>query len=79
MGVLDPDSRLRVEVTRLIEAGGGIVVVDAPPRADSVDLLRRMEPDAVVMGADDVMNGRGAVPRPHALDLPAAVVLLASA
>ena len=79
VGVLDSDSRLRVEVTRLIEAGGGMVVVDAPLRADSVDLLRRMEPDAVVLGADDVMNQRGAVPRPHALDLPAAVVLLASA
>jgi response regulator NasT len=79
VGVLDSDSRLRVEVTRLIEAGGGMVVVDAPPRADSVDLLRLMEPDAVVLGADDVTNQRGAVPRPPALDLPAAVILLASA
>jgi response regulator NasT len=79
VGVLDSDSRLRVEVTRLIEAGGGMVVVDAPPRADSVDLLRRMEPDAVVLGADDVMHQRGPVPRPHALDLLAAVILLASA
>lgn len=79
VGVLDSDSRLRVEVTRLIEAAGGMVVIDAPPRADSVDLLRRMEPDAVVVGADDVMHQRGAVPRPHGLDLPAAVVLLASA
>lgn len=74
VGVLDSDSR-----SRLIEAGGGMVVVDSPPRPDSVDLLRRMEPDAVVVAADDVMNQRGAVPRQHALDLPAAVVLLASA
>ena len=56
-----------------------MVVVDSPPRPDSVDLLRRMEPDAVVVGADDVMNQRGAVPRQHAFDMPAAVVLLASA
>ena len=56
-----------------------MVLVDSPPRPDSVDLLRRMEPDAVVVGADDVMNQRGAVPRRHAFDLPAAVVLLASA
>jgi response regulator NasT len=79
VGVLDSDSRSRLEVARLIEAGGGIVVVDSPPRPDSVDLLRRMEPDAVVVGADDVMHHRGAAPRPPALDLPAAVVLLASA
>jgi len=79
VGVLDSDSRSRVEVARLIEAGGGMVVVDSPPRPDSVDLLRRMEPDAVVVAADDVMSQRGAVSRQSALDLPAAVVLLASA
>jgi AmiR/NasT family two-component response regulator len=79
VGILDSDSRSRVEVARLIEAGGGMVVVDSPPRPDSVDLLRRMEPDAVVVAAHDVMNHRGAVPRQPVLDLPAAVVLLASA
>lgn len=79
VGVLDSDSGSRVEVARLIEAGGGMVVVDSPPRQDSVDLLRRMEPDAVVVAADDVMNQHGAVPRQDALDLPGAVVLLASA
>ncbi len=79
VGILDSDSRSRVEVARLIEAGGGMVVVDSPPRPDSIDLLRRMEPDAVVVAADDVMNHRGAVPRQPVLDLPAAVVLLASA
>jgi len=79
VGVLDSDSRSRVEVARLIEAGGGMVVIDSPPRPDSVDLLRRMEPDAVVVAADDVMSQRGAVSRQSALDLPAAVVLLASA
>ncbi len=78
VGVFDSDSRVRVEVARLIEAGGGMVVVDSPPRPDSVDLLRRMEPDAVVVAADDLMNQRGETPR-AALDWPAAVVLLASA
>ncbi len=78
VGVFDSDSRARVEVARLIEAGGGMVVVDSPPRPDSVDLLRRMEPDAVVVAADDLMNQRGGASRP-ALDWPAAVVLLASA
>jgi len=79
VGILDSDSRARTEVARLIEAGGGMVVVDSPPRPDSVDLLRRMEPDAVVVAADDVMNQRGAAPRPPVLELPAALVLLASA
>ena len=79
VGVLDSDARSRAEVSRVIEAGGGMVVVGSPPHPDSVDLLRRMEPDAVVVAADDVMNQGGAVPRQLALDLPAAVVLLASA
>ncbi|MGH7415012.1 MAG: ANTAR domain-containing response regulator [Candidatus Rokuibacteriota bacterium] len=79
VGVLDSDSRSRGELSRLIEARGGLVVVDSPPRPDSVDLLRRMEPDAVVLGADDVMDHRGVVTGPPALDLSAAVVLLASA
>lgn len=79
VGILDSDSRSRGEVSRVIEAGGGMVVVDSPPRPDSVALLRRMEPDAVVVAADEVMSHRGAVARPPALDLPGAVVLLASA
>ena len=70
VGVLDSDAGSRAEVARVIEAGGGMVVVDSPPHPDSVDLLRRMEPDAVVVAVDDVMNQRGAVSRPHALDLP---------
>ena len=77
--MLDSDPRSRVEIARLIEASGGAVVVDSPPRPDSVDLLRHMEPDAVVVAADDVMNQRGAIPSQPAFELPAAVVLLASA
>jgi response regulator NasT len=79
VGILGSDSRARVEVSRMIEAGGGMVVVDSPPRPDSVALLRRMEPDAVVVAADDVIAHRD-VPRGQSpLDLPTAVVLLASA
>lgn len=78
VGVLDADARSRGELARLIEARGGQVVVDSPPRADSVDLLRRMEPDAVVLAADDSASDSGAAAQPLALDLSTAVVLLAS-
>jgi two-component system, response regulator PdtaR len=58
-----------------------MVVVDSPPRPDSVDLLRRMEPDAVVLAAAEVMEeGDAEGPaRRSGLGLPAAVVLLADA
>jgi AmiR/NasT family two-component response regulator len=78
VGVLDADARSRGELSRLIEARGGRVVIDSPPHADSVDLLRRMEPDAVVLAADDSAPDSGAVAHPLTLDLSTAVVLLAS-
>lgn len=53
------------------------MVIDCPVRADSVDLLRRMEPDAVVLAADDGAADP-ADERPLPLDLSTAVVLLAS-
>jgi response regulator NasT len=56
-----------------------MVVVDAPPRPDTVALVRRLEPDAVVVGADDLVAARGGTMSRPDLDLPAAVVLLASA
>lgn len=77
VGVLDSDERSRGELSRLIEARGGLVVIDSPVRADSVDLLRRMEPDAVVLAADDGA-GDPAGERPLPMDLSTAVVLLAS-
>jgi len=49
VGVLDSDSRSRGEVSRSIEERGGLVVVDSPPRADALELVRQMEPDAVVL------------------------------
>jgi response regulator NasT len=56
-----------------------MVVVDSPPRPDSVALLRRMDPDAVVLAADDGVYQQGdRVKRPE-LDLPAAIVLLVRA
>ncbi|HEY7654094.1 MAG TPA: ANTAR domain-containing protein [Methylomirabilota bacterium] len=77
MGILDADARSRGELSRLIEARGGQVVVDSPPRADSVDLLRRMEPDAVVLATDDGASDSGVTAHPLGLDLSTAVVLLA--
>jgi response regulator NasT len=77
--VLDSDSQSRVEVSQLIEDVGGMVVVASPPRPDSVDLLRRMEPDAVLVAVDDVMARRGVGAPSPALDLSAAIVLVASA
>ena len=79
VGVLDPDSRARAETSRLIEAAGGMVVVDSPPRPDSVALLRRMQPDAVLLAADDGLLPPRGGPSGPALDLPGAVVLLVSA
>ena len=79
VGILDADARSRVEVARVIEAGGGMVVVDSPPRPDSADLLRHIEPDALVVAVDDVANQRDEAASEHAFDLPVAVVLLTSA
>jgi response regulator NasT len=76
--VLDADPWSRLETARLIEAAGGMVVIDSPPRPDSVALLRRMEPDAVVLAADDGLCGPGDTKRPES-DPPAAIVLLVSA
>jgi response regulator NasT len=78
VGVLDSDVRTRVELARSIEARGGAVVVDSPPRADTVDLLRRMDPDAVVLAAEDSMDSADALMGPLALGASAAVVLLTS-
>jgi response regulator NasT len=63
----------------LIEAVGGVVVLDSPPRPDSVGLLRRMEPDAVVLAADDHPYHRPRGAGQPGLDLAAAIVLLVSA
>jgi response regulator NasT len=78
VGVLDPDSRSRVEVSRSIEERGGVVVVGSPARADSLDLVRRMEPDAVVVAAEDGMDQAGALADSLALGASAPVVLLTS-
>lgn len=56
IGVLDSNPHSRAEVSRLIESGGATVVVDAPPRSESVALLRRLAPDAVVLAAEDAMR-----------------------
>jgi AmiR/NasT family two-component response regulator len=76
IGVLDSDARSRAEVSRLIEARGATVVIDSPPRSESVALLCRLEPDAVVLAAEDAVGERG--PRGGVLpaDLPAPVVLV---
>ncbi len=79
VGVLDSDSRSREEVSRSIEERGGVVVVDSPPRADSLELVRRMEPDAVVLAAEDEMDQADALTGRLALGASAPVVLLTSA
>lgn len=78
VGVLGADPRARSEVARLIEARGAAVVVDSPPRADSVALLRQMEPDAVVLAVEDPRGDDRPQAGPDALDLGAPVVLVAS-
>lgn len=75
VGVLDGDARSRAELARVIEARGGQVVVDSPPRADSVDLLRRMEPDAVVLATEDGPR-EGSVDEALTLELSTTAVVL---
>lgn len=76
IGVLDSDARSRAEVSRLIESRGATVVIDSPPRSESVALVCRLEPDAVILAAEDAVRDRG--PRGGLLsgDLPAPVVLV---
>jgi len=78
VGVLDSDVRTRAELARSIEARGGAVVVDSPPRPDTVDLLRRMGPDAVVLAAEDALEPADALTAPLALGASTAMVLLTS-
>ncbi|HKW93514.1 MAG TPA: ANTAR domain-containing protein [Methylomirabilota bacterium] len=78
VGVLDYDSRSRGEVSRSIEERGGLVVVDSPPRADALELVRRVEPDAVVLAAEDEMDEAEALTGPLTLGASAPLVLLTS-
>jgi response regulator NasT len=78
IGLLDSNPRSRADVRRLIESAVATVVVDSSPRPESVVLLRSLEPDAVLLSAEDAMrsgDGPGAVLPP---DLPAPVVLVSS-
>jgi AmiR/NasT family two-component response regulator len=78
VGVLASDVRTRAELARSIEAHGGVVVVDSSPRADIVDLLRRMDPDAVVLAAEDAMEQEDLLMGPLACGASSAMVLLTS-
>src|SRR5260370_11448322 len=76
IGVLDSNPHSRAEVSRVIRSGGATVVLDAPPGSDSVALLRRLAPDAVVLAAEDAVregDPRGGILSP---DLPTPVVLV---
>jgi AmiR/NasT family two-component response regulator len=76
VGVFDSNARSRAEVARLIESRGAAVVVASAPRFDSVALLCRMAPDAVVLAAEDAMRADRALDR-RPLDVHAPVVLVA--
>jgi response regulator NasT len=76
IGVLDSNARSRADVARLIESDGATVVVDSPPRPESVALLRRLEPDAVVLAAEDAVREGGVLAGVLPADLPAPVVLV---
>src|SRR5258707_12455740 len=58
IGVLDSNPHSRAAVSRLIESRGATVVVEAPPRSESVALLRRLAPDAMVLAAEDAVRHR---------------------
>jgi AmiR/NasT family two-component response regulator len=76
IGVLDSNPHSRAEVSRVIRSGGATVVLDAPPGSESVALLRRLAPDAVVLAAEDALregDPRGGILSP---DLPTPVVLV---
>jgi response regulator NasT len=76
IGVLDSNPRSRAEVSRLIESGGATVVVDAPARSGSAELLRRLAPDAVVLAAEDAMRDGDPLGGVLPPDLPTPVVLV---
>lgn len=76
IGVFDSNARSRAEVSRVIESRGATVVIESPPRSDGVDLLRRMEPDAVVLAAEDAVRDGGILGGVPPADLPAPVVLV---
>ena len=79
IGVLDSNARSRADVARLIESDGATVVVDCPPRPETVALLRRLGPDAVVLSAEDAVREGGILERVLPGDLPTPVVLVAGA
>ena len=79
IGVLDSNARFRADVARLIESDGATVVVDSPPRPESVVLLRRLEPDAVVLAAEDAVRAGETMGGFLPADLPAPVVLVTRA
>jgi response regulator NasT len=76
IGVLDSDPRARAAISRLIESDGATVVVDAPPRSDSVALVRHLEPDAVVLAAEDAVRGEDGADGGLTAALAAPVVLM---
>lgn len=51
-------------------------MLDSPPRPDSVALLRRMEPDAVVLAAEDALRSDAVLASLLPADPPAPVVLV---
>lgn len=76
LGVLESDPRSRAELSRLIESGGASVVLDAPPRAESAALVRRLAPDAVILAAEHAVRDGDPLGGILSPDLPAPVVLV---
>ena len=76
IGLLDSNPRSRVDVRRLIEPAVATVVIDSPPRPESVALLRSLEPDAVLLSAEDAVRSGDGLRAALSRDLPAPVVLV---
>lgn len=74
VGVLDGERPSRIALVRVIEAAGGRVAVEAPPRLDSIPLIQHVRPDAVILGPPPSGAEPELLPR-LASDSGAAIVL----
>jgi len=76
VAVLDANARSRSALVRVIEASGGAVTIGAPPRLDSLELIRHTGPDAAIVAAGRAPGDDGELPVRLASTGWTAVVLL---
>jgi response regulator NasT len=76
VAILDANARSRHALAQVIEGLGGAATIGAPPRLDSLDLIRHAGPDAAIVAADRAPGEDGDLPIRLASTGLTAVVLL---